>query len=71
MAYVVSERVHEVGIRLALGARSAHIQNMVIIEGTQPTLAGVALVLLAAFGFARGRAGFLFGVKHGTLLFFV
>lgn len=65
MAHVVSDRVHEVGIRLALGAESADIRNMVILQGMRPVIAGLAVGLLAAFGLTRGLARFLFGVKPG------
>ena len=63
MACSVAERIHEIGIRLALGAASADIRKMVIFQGMQPALAGVACGLPAAFGLTRGLARFLFGVK--------
>jgi putative ABC transport system permease protein len=63
MAHVVSDRVHEVGIRLALGAESADIRKMVILQGMRPAITGLAVGLLAAFGLTRGLASSLFGVK--------
>jgi ABC-type antimicrobial peptide transport system permease subunit len=72
MACVVSDRVHEVGIRLALGAEFTDIRNMVVFDGMRPALAGVALGLLAASGLTRALAGFLFGVKPwDPLVFFL
>ncbi len=70
MAYSVAERVHEVGIRLALGAESANIRRLLIFQGMRPALAGVALGLPAAFGFTRGLASFLFDVKPWDPLVF-
>lgn len=70
MAYVVSGRVHELGIRLALGARPGDIRTRVIFQGMRPALAGIALGIIAAFGLTRGLAGFLFGVKPWDPLVF-
>jgi hypothetical protein len=70
MAYVVSDREHEVAIRLALGARSADIQFMLIFQGVRPAFTGVGLGLLAAFGLARGLATFLFGIRPWDPLVF-
>jgi putative ABC transport system permease protein len=63
MAYTVAQRYQEIGIRLALGAESRHIRNMVVFEGLRPALAGMACGLAAAFGLTRLIAGLLFGVK--------
>jgi predicted permease len=72
MAYSVAQRVQEIGIRLALGAGSSHIRNMVVFQGLRPALAGVACGLAAAFGLTRLLASFLFGVKAwDPLVFFV
>ncbi|MEX2263964.1 MAG: ABC transporter permease [Bryobacteraceae bacterium] len=72
MAYSVAQRTQEIGIRLALGAESSHIRNMVVFQGLQPALAGVVCGLAAAFGLTRLIASFLFGVKAwDPLVFFV
>jgi len=72
MAYSVTQRAQEIGIRLALGAESSHIRNMVVFQGLRPVLAGVVCGLAAAFGLARLIAGFLFGVKAwDPLVFFL
>jgi putative ABC transport system permease protein len=72
MAYSVAQRVREIGIRLALGAKSRDIRNMVVLQGLRPVLAGVVCGLAAAFGLTRLIAGFLFGVKAwDPLVFFV
>ena len=72
MAYSVAQRAQEIGIRLALGAESRHIRNMVVFQGLQLTLAGVVCGIAAAFGLTRLIASFLFGVKAwDPLVFFV
>jgi len=72
MAYSVTHRAQEIGIRLALGAESSHIRNMVVFQGLRPALAGVVCGLVAAFGLTRVIASFLFGVKPwDPLVFFV
>jgi putative ABC transport system permease protein len=71
MAYSVAERTLEIGIRLALGAESGHIRNMVVLQGLRPALAGVVCGLACAFGLTRLIAGFLFGVKAWDPLVFL
>jgi ABC-type antimicrobial peptide transport system permease subunit len=72
MAYSVAQRVREIGIRLALGAESSHIRNMVVLEGLRPAVAGVVCGLAAAFGLTRLLSSFLFGVKaFDPMVFFV
>jgi putative ABC transport system permease protein len=63
MAYSVTQRTQEIGIRLALGAQSNHVRNMVLRQGLRPALSGVMCGLAAAFGLTHLIAGFLFGVK--------
>lgn len=62
MAYSVRQRTREIGIRLALGADSQDVRNMVVAEGMRLALAGVALGTIASFGLTRLLQSFLFGV---------
>ena len=71
MTFVVAQRTRELGIRLALGAESSRIRNMVVFQGMRPALAGVFYGLVAAFGLTRFIAGLLFGVKAWDPLVFI
>jgi len=71
MAYSVGQRAQEIGVRLALGADSSRIRNMVVFQGLRPVLAGVVCGLAAAVGLTRVIASFLFGVKPWDPLVFL
>jgi putative ABC transport system permease protein len=63
MSYVVSIRISEIGLRMALGAQPRHIWTLIIGRGIQLALAGAALGLLGAFGLTKLIASLLYGVK--------
>jgi predicted permease len=63
MAYSVAQRINEIGIRLALGARPAQLRGMVLRESAWLTIAGVFAGLGGAFGLARLVSSMLFGIK--------
>ena len=63
MAYSVSRRVHEIGVRMALGARTGQVLQLVLKEGLTLTLLGIAIGLVGAFGLTRVMATLLFGVS--------
>jgi putative ABC transport system permease protein len=63
MAYTVSQRTRELGIRLALGARAASVRHLVLRRGLGMAAAGIALGLAGALALTRLLASQLFGVS--------
>jgi len=62
IAYLVAQRTHEFGVRLALGAQGGALQWMVVREGLVFAVAGIAIGTAAAIGLARFLSAFLFGI---------
>jgi len=63
IAYSVSRRTHEIGIRMALGARPRDVLLMIVRQGMTLTLVGVSIGLAAALGLTRVLKGLLFGLS--------
>jgi predicted permease len=70
LAYAVSRRTSEVGLRMALGAKREQILWMILRESLVVCLAGIALGLPLAFACSRLLQSMLFGVKPGDPLTF-
>ena len=72
MSYSVAQRTHEIGVRMALGARPSDVLGMVVRYTLKLTAIGIAIGLPLAFAVSRFLGGFLFGVVHaGTAVFTV
>jgi ABC-type antimicrobial peptide transport system permease subunit len=63
LKYLVGQRTHELGIRLALGAQRIDVLRLVLGYGMKMALGGVALGLVAAYGLTRLPAKMLYGVS--------
>ena len=62
MAYAMSQRTHEFGVRMALGATACDVLRLTLREGGTLAAAGVGIGVLLAVAFGRLMSGALFGV---------
>jgi len=70
IAYLVSQRTREIGIRLALGASPRHILRLLMGQGMKLTLIGVAIGFVGAIGSTRLMRSLLFAVAPNDLVTF-
>ena len=69
-AYAVEQRTYEIAVRLAIGASSHRMRNMVLLEGVKLASCGLALGIPAAMVLSGTLSAFLFGVvPHDVLTF--
>ena len=62
IAYMVSQRTHEIGVRMALGARRSDVMKMVMGQGLRLTAIGLGIGSAAAFGASRLLSPLLYGI---------
>jgi len=70
IAYSVSQRTYEIGIRMALGAEPGQLRRMVVRQGMRVTVVGVVVGLLAAFAGTRFLVTLLYGVSPNDFITF-
>jgi predicted permease len=70
MSYAVGQRTHEIGIRMALGAKPSDLLSMIVKQGSKVALIGVAVGIVGAAMLTRAMSSMLFGVSAGDPLTF-
>ncbi|MCA1627949.1 MAG: ABC transporter permease [Acidobacteria bacterium] len=67
MTTAVAQRTHEIGIRMAIGARPATIVKLILVQGAIPVLLGLSLGLFLAFALTRSLSSLLFTVPSADV----
>lgn len=71
MSYGVSQRLHEIGIRMAVGAEHSHVRSLVMRRGLALAASGIVLGLIAALSLTWVMSRLLFGVHPTDPLTFI
>jgi putative ABC transport system permease protein len=71
MAYMVTERTNEIGIRLALGAQRADVLKLIMRQGVRLTASGLAIGLVASLALTRMLESFLYEVSTTDVMTFI
>ncbi len=70
ISYLVAQRTHEIGVRIALGAQRNDVMRLILSHGMRTALLGVAIGLAAALGLTKLMANQLYGVSANDPLTF-
>jgi predicted permease len=70
MSYGVSQRTHEIGVRMAIGASPGAVMKLILGEGLRLVLIGLAIGIAGAFALTRSLSSLLYGVGAGDPLTF-
>ncbi len=70
LAYTVSQRSQEIGVRLALGADRARVSRMIVADGMRLAAIGIVPGVLGGYASGRGMSALLFGVAPGDAMIF-
>lgn len=70
MSYSVTQRTHEIGLRMALGAQRADVLKLILQHGIIVSLLGVVIGVAASFGLTRVMSSLLFGVTPTDTMVF-
>jgi ABC-type antimicrobial peptide transport system permease subunit len=71
VAFIVNQRAHEIGVRLALGAQRRDVLSLVMRQGATPIVAGIVIGLAGGVGIGRAMRSLLFEVAATDIATFV